>query len=139
MKLDFTNFQAAIPRFDSTLIPENAATEARNVYLRNRNLQPLLKPKPYKSTTKPGDQLTIYRFAPTPGNASSGFIFSWPMDVDVAKGPVAGNTQELTYWTGDGYPKFTDNSIATGDGELPKVPDPISWASRIRTCLQPPK
>ena len=121
MKLNFTAFQAALPRLDTTLLPENAAAKASNVYLKNRNLKPLAAPKPYKATTKPGDQLTIYRFAPIPGQHDSGFIFSWPKDVDVVKGPIAGNSQELTYWTGDGAPKFTDNSIATGQGELPKI------------------
>ena len=121
MKIEYIAFQAAIPRFDPTLVPEENATEAHNLYLRSRNLQPLSAPKPYKSSSKPGDQLTLYRFAPVPGDPDSGFIFSWPKDVDVVKGPVSGNNQDLTYWTGDGPPQFTDNSIATGTGELPKA------------------
>lgn len=120
MKLDFTGFQAAIPRRDSLLLPEQGASDARNLSLTRSNLQPLLAPLPYRGVTKPGDQLTIYRFAPDPGDPKSGFIFSWPKVVDVCKGPVAGNNQELTYWTGDGPPSFTDNSIATGAGELPR-------------------
>lgn len=121
MKLDFSGFQASFPKLDTAILPEQAAAKAHNIYNNQGNLQPLLNPKPYRSVTKPGDQLTIYRFAPIPGDPDSGFLFSWPIVVDISKGPVAGNNQELTYWTGDGYPKFTDNSLATGDGELPKL------------------
>lgn len=120
MKLDFSGFQAALPRLDSAVLPEQAASEAINVYNSQGNLQALCAPKPYRSVTKPGEQRTIYRFAPQPGQPDSGFLFSWPFVVDVAKGPVAGNNQELTYWTGDDYPRLTDNSLATGEGELPR-------------------
>ena len=67
------------------------------------------------------DQLSLYRFAPVPGDPESGWMFTWDKVVDCVPGPVAGNTQNLTYWTGEDYPRYTDNSIATGQaGPLPQ-------------------
>jgi hypothetical protein len=51
----------------------------------------------------------IHRFA-------SNFWFHWTADVNAVRGPVAGDTQERTYFTGDGVPKVTDASIATSGG-----------------------
>ena len=119
MNLIFPAFQAAIPRLDAALLPENAATIAENLNLERGTLHPLRDPKLYRQSSKTGDQLTLYRFAPVPGDPTSGWVFSWPFDVDCVKGPVTSNNQELTYWTGDSYPRFTDNSLAIGSGPLP--------------------
>lgn len=44
----------------------------------------------------------------------NGFWFHWITDVDVVRSPVAGDTTERTYFTGDGAaPKVTDSTIAT--------------------------
>lgn len=37
----------------------------------------------------------------------NGYWMSWAADVDVARGPIAGDTLERTYYTGDGVPKMT--------------------------------
>lgn len=40
--------------------------------------------------------------------------FHWLNDVDVVEGPVAGNSTERVFWTGDGTPKKSDNTINGG-------------------------
>ncbi|MFW5911002.1 MAG: hypothetical protein ACOCUJ_04090 [Thiohalospira sp.] len=49
---------------------------------------------------------SIYRFA-------GEFWFSWSEHVDVVQGPVPGDTEERTYFTGYGAPKMTMAGIAT--------------------------
>lgn len=46
----------------------------------------------------------------------TGFWFHWTDDVDVIRGPIAGDTSERTYFTGDGVPKVTYSPIATSGG-----------------------
>ena len=51
----------------------------------------------------------------------NGYWFHWGTDVDAVKGPIAGDTVERTYFTGDGsYPKFTKSPNAvTGGTDYP--------------------
>jgi hypothetical protein len=46
----------------------------------------------------------------------NGYWFHWTADVDVARGPIAGDATERTVYTGDGVPKVTDSSIAVSGG-----------------------
>jgi len=120
MKLIFNRFLGTLPQVDPSLLQANNATVAENVRLDRGSLYSLKKPKFYRESRKPRDQLTLYRFAPVPDDPDSGWMFSWDRVVDVAPGPVAGNRQHLTYWTGEDYPRYTDNSIGTSEeGPLP--------------------
>ena len=120
MKLTLNRFLGELPKFDPALLPETNATMTRDVIVERGSLQPFHASKTYRTVTHQNDLQTIYRFGAVPGDDHSGWLFSWEKDVDVARGPVSGNTQELTYWTGDSFPRFTDNSIATaGGGRLP--------------------
>lgn len=121
MKLLFNRFLGEVPQADPTLLPQSNATRAWNVVFERGTLQPFHDPKHYREASKPRDQLSIYRFAPVAGDAESGWMFSWDRVVDCVPGPVAGNSQHLTYWTGEDWPRYTDNSIATGEGVLPNA------------------
>lgn len=121
MKLTYNRFVGELPMVDPMLLQPNQATRAWNTRLERGSIECLHRPKHYRDSRKPRDQLSLYRFAPVPGDPESGWMFSWDRVVDVVPGPVAGNTQNLTYWTGEDYPRYTDNSIATGsEGPLPK-------------------
>lgn len=69
---------------------------------------------------KTGVPKTIYRFG-RDLSSDTQYWFHWTTDVDVVKGPIAADTSERTFFTGDGdYPKVTDNSIAlTGGTQYP--------------------
>ncbi|WP_420588244.1 hypothetical protein [Bacterioplanoides sp.] len=121
MKLLFNRFLGEIPRTDPSLLDQGNATRAWNVVLERGTLQPFHEPRHFCEASKPHDQLSIYRFAPEAGDPASGWMFSWDKVVDCVRGPVAGNSQHLTYWTGEDFPRYTDNSVATGDGVLPNV------------------
>lgn len=65
---------------------------------------------------KTGVPKTIYRFGRDLASDTQ-YWFHWTTDVDVVKGPIAADTSERTFFTGDGgYPKVTDNSIALAGG-----------------------
>ncbi|MCG7915910.1 MAG: hypothetical protein JAY71_18750 [Candidatus Thiodiazotropha weberae] len=119
MKIDFTPFLGEMPQFDPAQLPPNTATCAFNVMLDRGSLEPFHKPLVYKASTKTGTQNTVYRFGAVSGDPDSGWLLSWEEVCHVVPGPVSGNDQELTYWTGQDYPRYADNSIATGAGPLP--------------------
>lgn len=120
MKLLFSHFMGEIPLLDPTLLQPNNAVKALNLRNERGTLEPFHDSEFYRKARKPRDQLSLYRFAPVPGDSESGWIFSWDRHVDCVPGPIAGNTQNMTYWTGEEFPKYTDNSIATSsEGPLP--------------------
>ncbi len=121
MKLLFSHFMGEMPQLDPSLLQPNNATRAYNLRNDRGTLEPLHETKFYRASRKPRDQLSIYRFAPIPGDAESGWLFTWDRPIDCVPGPIAGNTQNLTYWTGEDYPRYTDNSLGTGsEGPLPQ-------------------
>ena len=119
MKISLDNLRGELPAVDPILLPETNATIARNCRLHTGAIQPLRAPKDYGTVQKSGTQQSIYRFDAEPGDMSSGQIFTWPEVVDVVRGPVRENTQKLTYYTGDVYPKVTDEQLALTGTEYP--------------------
>ncbi len=120
MKLVWTQFLGELPQIDPMLLTARHSTRAWNIKFQRGDLQSLKKPSFYREARNPMDQLSLYRFAPVPGDPESGWIFGWDTVVDCVPGPVVGNSQHLTYWSGEGVPKYTDHSIATSDvGPLP--------------------
>jgi len=106
-----TKFGGLLPSSDKTMIPDNAAQTAINCRLTSGTLDA------YKGTTlicNPGvsNIKSIYRFNQASLDDTN-YWFAFNTDVNVVKGAISGDTNERTYWTGDGYPKVTDISIAT--------------------------
>lgn len=87
------------------------------------NCSPLVGPLlALKGTTdiqafsKAGDILGMYRFGQDIDSETQ-YWFHWTVDVDVVKGFISGDATERTFFTGDGVPKATDNTLAlTGGG-----------------------
>lgn len=63
----------------------------------------------------------IYRMGRTAASDSS-YWLGLPADADVARGFIATDTSERTYWTGDGVPKWTDNTVGLAAPPYPSVP-----------------
>ena len=122
MKIDFTPFLGELPQFDPATLPNTNAACAFNIKFERNVLEPLMSPLEYRSSSKPKTQNTVYRFAPEVGDPVSGWLFSWEEVIHIIPGPVAGNDQHLTYFTGLDVPRFLDNSVATGqDVPLPRM------------------
>lgn len=103
------NFSGIAPRYRPKKLPPGFAQTARNCNLQRKSLSPLKSGLFVWTPTKVGVIKSIYKFA-------SSFWFHWTTDVDVVQGAIVGDTQERTYYTGDGVPKVTDAAIATSGG-----------------------
>lgn len=119
MLISLANFAGVAPKLAPFMLQPNQAQVASNTRLWTGALEPL----PAKATTKTGVNTqteTIYRFGQdTPGD--SNYWFTWNSPVHVVKGPIAGDTTERTYFTGDGYPKVTNNSVALASTPYPSA------------------
>lgn len=76
---------------------------------------------PLTVATVPAGRNTIHRMgrdAPSDTN----YWLSWTEVVHAVRGFIADDTTERTYYTGDGFPKWTDNTLA-----LASTPYPTAW------------
>lgn len=119
MLITLANFAGVAPKLAPYMLQPNQAQVASNTRLWTGALEAL----PAKSTIKTGVGGTIksiYRFGQdTPGD--SNYWFTWADDVHVVKGPIAGDTTERTYFTGNGYPKVTNNALALSSQPYPSA------------------
>lgn len=109
-------FAGLRPSRNPDLLSPAEATVANNCRLHGGDLEPWRTPKTVRALS--GVVKTIYRFGQhlsTPEN----YWFQSSKEVDFVRGPVPGDTSERTYWTGDGYPKKTDSSLATSFAPYP--------------------
>ncbi len=112
--LTFTQFGGIAPKITPELLPAHLAQTAQNVVLHNGGVRSLAAPVDVATPTKAGTKKTIYRFG---RNQPEGqYWLTWTTPVHVVKGPIAGDTTERTYYTGDGVPKKTDMTLALQSG-----------------------
>lgn len=123
-KLAWTTFSGVRPKVDPRLLPEGNAQVADNVDTDRGDLRPLDGTHQIMSLPRVGVR-TIYRFGQNL-RSSTQHWFTWTLDVDVVKGPVANDTDERTYWTGEpSGPRYTTTSLALGAGALPSASRPL--------------
>lgn len=122
MKLAFGAFRGEIPILDPRLLPESAAQEARNLYLKRGTLKPEREPLEISGVSNLSNPSSLYRYPG--GNNGQGFWLVWGSGrhVDVVKSPLANDDFKRVYWTGDGTPKMGGLSeITSGSPPYPKV------------------
>ena len=117
MKIEFTSFTGEVPLLEPEKLPPNAAQSALNCDLSTGVISPLKNDLFKWTPTKAGTIKSIYLF-------SDIYWFHWTTEVNVIKGPIADDVSERTFWTGDGEPKVTDNTIATSGGGTNY---PLNW------------
>jgi hypothetical protein len=69
-------------------------------------------PLTVNTPSKVGDILSVFRLA----SGTTDYWLHWITDVDAVHGPIAGDTTQRVYYTGDGTPKKTNLSMATTGG-----------------------
>lgn len=109
-------WSGAFPRAHPTKLSINQATFASGFRLDSGALTPWLSPLLKQTLTKPGPIKSIYRWGAIPGDENSGYWFHWSSDVNIAPAPINGDTEDRTYFSGDGAPKYTFAGIATSGG-----------------------
>lgn len=120
MHLTWIGFAGEIPRVEPHLLPDQAAQLAQNTKLWTGGLEPLKSPAYVADLAKAGVKKTIYRYGQSV-DSDTQYWFHWTTDVDVCRGPLADDTQERVFFTGDGAPKSTDATIATAGSNLPSA------------------
>jgi hypothetical protein len=123
--LSIKQFGGIAPKIPARYLPDSAAQTAVNVGSLNTSLQPLQNVGSTVHTlTKVGTPQTIYRFGQDTLSDSL-YWFHWTQDVDVARSQIPGDASEWTFYTGDGAPKATYNSIALSGSNYPSVSRPL--------------
>lgn len=125
-KITIDSFRGEVPRLTPRALPPNAAQVAINARLQSGDLESWRGM--LETASLANDAQTIYLL--------NDAWLSWESDVDVARGPVAGDTTYRVYLTGpDEYdqPRFTNYALATtGSAPYPVatrplgVPGPVS-------------
>lgn len=128
MKLQWTQFTGIRPKVDDRLLPDGNAQVADNVRTERGGIRAMEGTRQIMQLPKTNVQ-TIYRFGQALKSETQ-YWFHWSQDVDVVKGPIENDTNERTYWTGEGAPRFTMTSLGTSGTNLPS-------ASRV-LGIQPP-
>jgi hypothetical protein len=115
-----TDFGGVTPRLGSRLLPQSGAQTAQNVKLFSGELRSWLRPTLINTPTKGGSLKSMYRMYST----STDYWLAWTDDVDVVRGPIAGDTSFKLYYTGDTTtatnsapgPRKTNLALATTGG-----------------------
>lgn len=106
------------PRQAPELLSPGEATYVLNARLDGSDIEPWNQPSTILALTAGSPIKTIYRFGQDLASETQ-YWFQFTTDVNVVKGPINDDTEERTYWTGDGYPKKTKASLATGGTPYP--------------------
>lgn len=100
------SFAGERPKLDPRHLPNESAQVAKGCHFYHGNLSPL------KSPLVNGDSVlanakTIFRYL-------NQHWFAWVVDVDAVNSPVANDPWQRVYFSGDGYPKVTNNAVFSG-------------------------
>jgi len=113
MRIAVSAFRGMNNAVSPRLIENEQAQHSVNCVVKNGNLTPLKANKAVASPpTLAANAKTLFLYQDT-------HWFSWSQDVDVIDSPIAEDQYQRAYFTGDGVPKYTNSSIATGTGVLP--------------------
>lgn len=111
-----SNFSGLVPRAAKQLLAPNQAQVATNCNLTSGDLRPRNGTKLAYSPTIANDIKSMFRMEK---DGQEKWLV-WDKDVDVARSPIAGNTERRFYYTGDGEPRTSDyNTSTSGAGPWP--------------------
>lgn len=111
---DIRQFKGTVPILDPTNLAENAAAVAINCRMDTGSIIPWKQPLQIATPTKGAGVVSIYKFGQNT-TSDAQYWFNWQAHTDVARGPVADDSQERTFFTEAGQPpRMTDVSLAIG-------------------------
>ena len=112
----FKAFAGVIPRVSDRLIDNRNAATADNLKAFSGELRAWRQPLLIERATKyPATVKSIYRVR----DGTTDYWLNWLTDVDVVPGPLAGDTSQRLYYTGDNSPKKTNFTLATTGTDYP--------------------
>jgi len=110
MLIKIDRFNGQVESVEARKLDKSFATTARNCRLTSGSLEPLKGP--LFKTAWGATYASIYQYLPNEW-------FTFTGDVDVARTPIAYDTTDRVYYTGTGYPKQTNNTLALSNGVQP--------------------
>lgn len=126
-------FQGLIPRSSNRLLPNMAATEAKNTKLLNGEVRGYraLREEADFSAGSVTPVKTAVRVVDNDGINADAWLTFDSRDVDVVRSPIVNDSYDRYYWAGDGTPKMStyDRIFAASAEYLLGVPAPANAAS----------
>ena len=137
-QLKIMGFDGVVPRTSATMLADNQAQVAADVKLYSKELR-YWRGATVEAYTPPANTATLYKYY---YNSSDDYKWlTWTTPVSVVRSPVADLSNYRIYYTGDGVPKKTYNTLATtGSGPYPVasynigVPAPTSAPTITRSA-----
>ncbi|MDB5730695.1 MAG: hypothetical protein JWQ03_590 [Variovorax sp.] len=129
MKLTLGVFAGAARALHPKLLADTVGVQSLNQKPGRGDFQPWRQP--LAVATVPATRQTIYRMG-RDVKSDANYWLTWSTRVHAVRGFDSQDTTERTYYTGDGFPKWTDNTMALGAGPMPVawrqlgVPAPVS-------------
>ena len=123
------SFGGIAPITPPRYLQDSQAQTAMNCPVFRGSIQPLSALGSSVATLdKVGTIKSIYRFGQDIVSDSNHW-FHWTTDVDVCRSQIAGDTSEWTFFTGDGAPKATYNTLALSGSGYPTASRPLGVAA----------
>ena len=113
MLLRLTQFKGMAPSIAADQLSDQMAQNAVNCRLNMGSIRPIMGLGTGVAPSKAGTILSLYPYATK--------WFNWITDVNIVRSPLADDTWDRRYWTGDGVPKMTANDVATSTADYPSV------------------
>ena len=112
-------FGGIAPQVSPRLLEDTLAQTASNVNLESQRLTPItddtvINPKSGVTTLSNSNRLSIFKYA-------TDQWLQFDEDVDVVPGPIAGDTNNTVYWTGQSYPRMGRSSNVIGGTVYPNA------------------
>ena len=132
--LKISSFGGISPATPPRYLQENQAQTAMNCPVFQGSIQSLSDVGASVATlTKTGVPKSIYRFGQDTVSDNN-YWLHWLQDVDVVRSQIAGDVAEWTFFTGDGGPKSTYNSLALSGSTYPTETRPLGLPSPATPC-----
>lgn len=111
MRITIPFFSGQVSVVATQRLEDNQATLAQNCWLDSGDLRPIRAPLLSNDTgsSASADAYTLYRY-------SSSRWVRWDLQVSAQRSPSEDLSYGRLYWTGNGYPKVTDNSLVGSSG-----------------------
>lgn len=116
--VSLSDFAGVNSRVQPRFLPAGVGTYSVNqIPVRDGNLAPWKTALPIPSVVIPSGRQTIYRYGG--GLNEALFWLSWPGRVHIVESLDSSDATQRIYYSGDGAPKWTDNTIAVASAPFP--------------------
>lgn len=110
-RIDIATMRGEVPRVAAHLLPDDAATLAKNCHFDSGIICPIFNDAD-TGITLPAEPKTLFRYR-------DNYWLQWSSDVDVIPSPLARDPYGRVYYTDGDYPKVTTEQLALGSGVRP--------------------